>query len=185
MTEFRFFGRFNPRLGTAVPGLKNAEEVDETEARRRYHDPKSILDLVPPIDAETGAVPYKITVTTASEPSFNVLQYTADGLPELELHWENIGDGRLFLGRVVLRAFDLKPWTSIVPRAPRDWDSQVILTIKTDGRGFLQINERGAAQFQTAETTIDTDLAYRPVPAWGEWDALIEEPGFLDQMQPS
>lgn len=179
ITEFRFFGRFNPRLN-GPDSSDNSGEVDETEARRRYHDRKSRLDIVPPINPSTGRVPYKILVTTGEFPGFTTYSYDESGFPVLEEMWEGLPDGRLFLKQMAVRRFDLHPWSLRRARTSGDWDSQVTLQMERDGHAYIWAleseNGRTLPNETTAEKSIDVELLFRDVPAWGEWDKLLESP---------
>lgn len=179
MTEFRFFGRFNPRLN-GPDSSDNSGEVDESEARRRYTDRKSRLDIVPSADTETGRVPYKILVTTGEFPGFTTYSYDESGFPVLEEMWEGLPDGRLFLKQVAVRRFDLRPWSLRRARSSGDWDSQVTLQIERDGHAYISAleseNGRIFPEEMTAEKFIDAELLFRDAPAWGEWGKLLESP---------
>lgn len=179
MTEFRFFGRFNPELNKP-DSSDSSHEISESEAKTRYFDRSARLDIVPPIEASTGKVPYLIRVVTGQEPGFVVFTYDELGLPLLEQKWISKAEGRLFLLQMIVRRYDLRQWTSARRRDSRGWDSQVLFDIDEDGHAYLQAMERENGRAlpggMSAETEMDPAFLFRDRPEWGRWDELLESP---------
>lgn len=179
MTEFRFFGRFNPELNKP-DSSDNSQEISETEAKTRYFDRSARLDIVPVLAPDAGKVPYFIQVATAEKPGFTVYTCDDSGFPLLEEAWASQADGKLFLLQMIVRRYDLRNWSSIVPRTGGDWDSQVVLNIKQDGRVFIRATEQENGRLlpdsMSAQTETDPRFLFRDPPEWGRWDELLESP---------
>lgn len=111
MTEFRFFGRFNPELNKP-DSSDNSQEISETEAKTRYFDRSARLDIVPVLAPDAGKVPYFIQVATAEKPGFTVYTCDDSGFPLLEEAWASQADGKLFLLNRPRFSAALKWWTT-------------------------------------------------------------------------
>ncbi|WP_448719989.1 hypothetical protein [Microbacterium natoriense] len=175
MIEWRFCGRFSQNAQDAFPEDTGLSWIDEAEARRRYHDPAKELTLVPEVDATTGIVPWFITVTTKEFPSFTVTYQQPPGVPNFQVWWKDLGDGRLFSHRTDLWDYPAEH-NPLVRLRQSDALMHFVTRNKEDGTGRLTIHEKGSTRVTTADRTFDPALLYAPVPEWGQWDQLASRP---------
>ncbi|WP_068493038.1 hypothetical protein [Pseudoclavibacter helvolus] len=174
MIEWRFCGQFSIWRQTAV--TDELSWIDEREARRRYDTVGARLTAVPPVDPTTGIVPYFVVVTPGEHPSFTVVRQTSPafgvGARQSDSWWKNLGDGRLFLD--IVTVYEYGTYDPTLPPKMYRHVAKVETNNREDGTGwinFIEVNPR--SRMRADRDSIPVDELYAPVPAWGEWDALV------------
>ena len=174
MNDWRYCGQFNDWTQDAIPD--ELSWIDEAEAKRRYHLAGERLTAVPPVDAKTGVVPFFVVVTPAENPSFTVVRQMSPaygvGARASDSWWNNLGDGRLF--QDIATVYEYGPYDPSDTRQSFKPVSKIESHNNEDGTGWMTIVEfNPRSRMRADRDSIPVDELYAPVPAWGEWDALV------------
>lgn len=190
MSEFRYFGRFNPLLNRAVPDPDTDanDEISEEEARRRFDLIAINFDVIPPVDPATGFIPWSVEYKP-NYPHvgwFHAEVIGPEGIPTQLFVWEAVDENReLFLHRIELYDHS-REWGGPGTRNHGDWDFRVMLSMFQDGGpADIRFDEKVDGRFVDDYTTgqIETPLITRPMISFGQWEELFDVSGMDEALR--